>query len=696
MSVRDRVKILVVDDMPGQRLAIESALAELGEEVITLGSGLEALRLLLDHDVAVILLDVNMPEMDGFETASLIRQRPRSRHTPIIFLTAETNEMLAARGYSLGAVDYLFSPFLPDVLRAKVKVFVELSKMHERLKREAEQRIALSREQAARAAAEDESRRLRFLAEASGLLTRSLDPATLVGSLLALFVPVMAEFAAIVMLDDRGRLAETVWLHADAAGRLSRDPLSAAGVPGIEEALARVVSDGKAETLRAGGGADRGIVLPLMARGRAFGAMAVARPPSDAGYPDAELELLRDVASRAAVALDNSRLYQEIHERDRQKDEFLAMLSHELRNPLGAITTAVRLLEIVGPGDERARRAREVIARQSAQLARMVDDLLDVARLTAGRIVLSLHQVDLAEAVERAVDALRLSGSLDHHEVKLSLQPVTVAADQPRIEQVVTNLLVNALKYTDRGGRIDVEVFEEDGTAEAGTAVVRVRDTGIGISADMLPRLFDLFAQGHQALDRAQGGLGIGLTLVRRLVELHGGRVEASSDGPGRGSVFTVRLPAVTIRTPAGAEGSPPPRHVSLLRILVVEDNKDVRDMLRTMLELAGHEVREAENGLEALQLALRIKPQVALIDLGLPGLDGLELASRIRATDYGQGVVLVAVTGYGQPSDRKKTLEAGFDLHLTKPIDHDRLYEVLALAARRCGQRPALEPEER
>jgi CheY-like chemotaxis protein len=684
----ERTKILIVDDVASQRLALEAALADVDEEVLAAGSGVDALRLLLEHDVAVILLDVNMPGMDGFETASLIRQRPRSRHTPIIFLTADSDEMLVTRAYALGAVDFLFNPFAPDVLRAKVKVFVDLAKMRERVRRDAERQIALHREQAARVAAEEESRRLRMLAEASGILTRSLDTATLIGDLLVLFVPLIADVAALAITDASGR-AELSWLGAGSAGRVSHDPIAADGGAEIEALIQRVIAAGQAETVRVADGRARGVVLPLVARGTTFGALAAARPPSGAHYSDADLDLLRDIASRAAITLDNSRLYREIQDRDRQKDEFLAMLSHELRNPLGAITTAIRLLGSLGANDGRAVRAREIIDRQASHLARMVDDLLDVARLTTGRIALARAPLDLAEVVERSVDATRVSGRLEHHQVTVRAVPVIVEGDRARMEQIVTNLLVNAAKYTDRGGRIEVDV-----SATEREASVRVRDTGIGISREMLPHVFDLFAQGRQALDRAQGGLGIGLTLVRRLVELQGGRVEAWSDGPGAGSVFTVRLPRVVadvVRLEAAA--GPQPATVPALRILVVEDNADAREMLRALLEQGGHEVHEASDGLEALAMVARLRPELALIDLGLPGLDGLELASRIRAVPDGQAIVLIAVTGYGQAADRRLALEAGFDLHLVKPLDPERLTEVLLLTARRGPERKVLEP---
>ncbi len=685
------VKILVVDDLAAQRLALTAALAELDEDVIAVGSGADALRLLLDSDVAVILLDVNMPDMDGFETASLIRQRPRNRHTPIIFLTADTDEMLLPRAYSLGAVDFILNPFLPDILRAKVRVFVELSKLHQRVWREAEQRIALLQAQAAQAAAEEESRRLGLLAEAGAVLGQSLDAPTMVRGLLELFVPRLADVAAVALADGSGQIS---WRVADAAGHVRDASLPAAVGEAsdrleiaIDEAMERAMAEGKPAMLRAVEMSLRGQVLPLVARGRTVGAVAAAMTTSSRHYAEADLELLRLMANRVALAFDNSRLYREIQERDRQKDEFLAMLSHELRNPLGAITTAAHLLQTVGLTDGRAVKARDVILRQSSHLARIADDLLDVAQVTTGRVTLHRAAVDLRELVEQAIDVLRLSGRLDGHEVTARLQPVVVDVDAVRTTQVITNMLVNAVKYTDPGGRIDVALHAEDAYA-----VLRVQDTGIGMSPDMIQRLFQPFSQGHQGLDRARGGLGLGLTLVRRLVELHGGHVEAQSEGPGRGSVFTVRLPRMvraTLRRSEGAYGVP---GTAALRILVVEDRVDAREMLRALLDLAGHETLEAADGGEALRLARDLRPQVALIDLGLPGLDGLEVASRIRSAPEGESMVLVALTGYGQPHDRQKTRDAGFDLHVVKPVASDTLRDILALAAVRFAPRTIVQ----
>jgi signal transduction histidine kinase len=311
------------------------------------------------------------------------------------------------------------------------------------------------------------------------------------------------------------------------------------------------MAEGRLEKLAGSAPPLCGVVLPLVARGRTVGALAAALTVSARDYAEDDLELLRIVANRAALSLDNSRLYREIQDRDRQKDEFLAMLSHELRNPLGAIATAVHLLEGVDLTDGRALKARDVLGRQTSHLARIVDDLLDVAQVTTGRVTLDRAPVDLRELVERAIDTLRVSGRLARHRVTARLQPVVVDVDAVRTAQIVTNILVNAVKYTDPGGAIDVEL-----SAESTHAVLRVRDSGIGMSAEMIGRLFQPFSQEHQALDRARGGLGLGLTLVRRLVELQDGRVDAQSEGPGRGSTFTVRLPRAVLRAPLERESS--------------------------------------------------------------------------------------------------------------------------------------------
>jgi len=371
-------------------------------------------------------------------------------------------------------------------------------------------------------------------------------------------------------------------------------------------------------------------------------------------------------------------------EADRRKDEFLALLGHELRNPLAAISNALSVLDEVGSQEERPMRQREVIKRQSRHLARMVDDLLDVSRVTLGKIILKRQPVDLGEVIDRCLTELGMAALAEGHRLDLAVraQPVIVHGDPVRLEQVFCNLLQNAVKYTPRGGKLAVTV-----EAESGEGVVRVRDTGIGLSEEMAQRIFEPFTQVESSRQHSEGGLGLGLPLVRGLVEMHGGRVEAQSEGPSRGSEFIVRLPllrsgqkARRLVRPDPAKAAPPP---SGLHVLVVEDNEDGRESLRDLLEIWGHRVDLAENGPEGVKKALSLRPDVALIDIGLPLLDGNEVARDIRAVLPRGEIALIAMTGYGQPEDRRRALQAGFDTYLIKPVDPAVLARLLTEAGR-------------
>ncbi|MGH7401912.1 MAG: hybrid sensor histidine kinase/response regulator [Candidatus Rokuibacteriota bacterium] len=362
---------------------------------------------------------------------------------------------------------------------------------------------------------------------------------------------------------------------------------------------------------------------------------------------------------------------------NRAKDEFLAMLGHELRNPLGTLTNAVAVLERLS-GDETMRHVVAIIGRQTGHLARLVDDLLDVARVTFDKIELQRRPVDLHALAGRCLDALGQAGRTERHTVALAGGPVHVDGDAARLEQVINNLVDNALKYTPAAGRVTVTT---GCTGE--TAMLRVRDTGQGIRTDLLAQVFDLFVQEPQSLDRSRGGLGLGLALVKRLVELHGGSVAVWSAGPGQGSEFTVRLPAVAAPPSDSAEVSADARAAITRgrRVLVVEDSPDARESLRLLLEVAGHEVETSEDGPSGLAKVDLFRPEVVLIDLGLPGMDGYALAREMRRRPETRAIRLVAVTGYGQMEDRRQALAAGFDLHVTKPVDASLLDEMLGRA---------------
>jgi signal transduction histidine kinase len=523
---------LLVDDLPANLLALEALLADLGQGLVKAASGAEALRLLLQQDFAVVLLDVRMPGLNGFEVARLMRRRKRSRHTPIIFLTAaESPEFPIVEAYKLGAVDFLIKPLVPEILRAKVTGFVELHRKTEQIKRQAEQLRQLERQEAER------------------------------------------------------RLAE--------------------------------------ETQR----------------------------------------------QRAEV----------LGEEARRKDEFLATLGHELRNPLAALRNGLNVQQLRGLSDPAAEQLHALMERQADLLTRLVDDLLNLSRVSRGLVQLRKERVELGAALAGAAEAVRPLVAERGHELAVTTPPgpVWVEADPARLEQVFVNLLTNAARYTPDGGRIELT-----GELADGQAVARVRDTGIGIRPEMLTRIFELFAHADRLPGRVQEGLGIGLTLVRSLVEQHGGTVQALSEGPGQGSEFVVRLPAwagAPAAHPAGAPncggGAAPGRP---LRVLVVDDNADTAESCALLLRLDGHEVRVAPDGPVALQAARDFAPDAALLDLGLPGMDGYEVARRLRALPETGRALLVAMTGWDQEEDRHRSWEAGFDYHLTKPAPPEEIQRLL------------------
>lgn len=379
------------------------------------------------------------------------------------------------------------------------------------------------------------------------------------------------------------------------------------------------------------------------------------------------------VEQERAVLLDRERAARsEAEAANHAKDEFLAMLSHELRNPLAAIGNAAQVLVGFEKQHAFADRAVEIIGRQTRHLSRLIDDLLDVARVTAGKIVLTRERVNLADAVQRSVAVFVGDGQLQDHRTDVELEPVWVNADPARLSQVVDNLLINAIKYTPARGLIRIRTF-----AEGDEAVLRIQDSGMGIAPDLLPRVFELFTQGQRSLERAQGGLGIGLTLVRRLIELHGGRVAAFSDGPSKGSTFVVCLPrAEARRTDDVSPDEIAARASSRKRIVIIEDDTDGREALRMQLLMAGHEVHEAKDGKSGIEIVQRVRPDVVLLDIGLPGIDGYEVARRLK--DGPDCPRLVAVTGYGRPEDKARAMTAGFDAHLTKPVESDELHRAL------------------
>ncbi len=688
--------ILIVDDRSDKRVVFRTILEELDQNIVTAASGEEALKWLLDNECAVILLDVNMPGMDGLETAELIRSRRKSAHTPIIFITAFADEMHTARGYSLGAVDYILSPVVPNVLRSKVKALVQLHRLNAELKRRADERVALVREQAARSAAEESQRRASFLAEATQVMASSLDVDTILKGATGLVVPFLADYSAIVLIGDdgrvRGRRANAVrgWDTYVGTWRSSFDTLLS---DCQEAAIAKAerASEGRLvpSSVESAADAPPGEVhaFPLMTRGKARGALMLAQGPSTRRLNSADLTLAESVAGRAASAIDNCLLYEEIQNADRRKNEFLATLSHELRNPLAPLRAALHMLRSEDIDSQREGVLLESMDRQVAQMTRLVEDLLDVSRITRGAIELRRETLDVSREIRNALESCQGPLEAGRHELVVNLpkEPLHAVADRVRLQQILENLLLNAVKYTDAGGRIEVSA-----ESELGGVVMRVRDNGIGIARDRLAHVWDLFVQVDDSPERTRKGLGIGLALVRDLVKRHGGTVEADSEGLGKGSTFTIRLPRAVrgeLVSKSANEAAPHPAAAPAAvprRVLIVDDNLDAAETLEMMLQLLGQQTRQEHDGAAALKAAAEYRPEVVFLDIGLPGLSGHEVASRMRRDLGMSDVYLIALSGYGTEEDRRKSFYAGFDSHLVKPLDPTALPGILAAAERR------------
>jgi len=551
MNGSARANILMVDDQPARLLTYRAILEPLGHNLVAVNSGLEALDALMKQEFAVVLLDVKMPGMDGFETAELIHDHPRFETIPIIFVTGvHVTEFDRLKGYKAGAIDYVYIPVIPEILRSKVAVLVELYGKRRELQA-VNKELAESNKRLAEANNSLQLEKTRELEELNGHLRRAND----------------------------------------------------------------------------------------------------------------ELSRSENMLKEAVV----------------KRDEFLAMLSHELRNPLSPLRNASHMLMQGDTQDPKIVWSRGVIERQLKHLIRLVDDLLDVSRIARGKIVLVSERVNVADVVAAASETVQplLEQKRQSLELNNEATDLFVRGDPVRLSQVVGNLLHNAAKYTGEAGRIVLTTRANDGRAE-----ICVRDSGIGISADSMPHIFELFTQIPSERVNTSGGLGIGLALVRALVELHGGEIIAASDGLDRGSEFTVRLPLFASEpAAAGATNIVPPKDqvVPVRRnILIADDNQDALESLALMLRLEGHEVHCASDGEEALALAGLQRPEIVVLDVGMPKLDGCEVARRIRAESWGRGAVLVALTGWGQDVDRRRSREAGFDMHLVKPVDPATICDML------------------
>jgi PAS domain S-box-containing protein len=542
----------------------------------------------------------------------------------------------------------------------------------------------------------------RFLADASAALAELTDYRSTLQKVADLAVPVFADWCAVDILEADGSIRRLTLTHGDAAKRRLAHELRARYPPQPSDSSSamRALRTGESEwrqtvpdsvleeaardedhlALLRELGLRSYLSVPLRSRARTLGVLTCSMAGSGRTYSASDLAIAEDLAHRAVIAIENASLLATLKEADSRKDEFLAMLAHELRNPLAPIRNAVQIFRGKAPATPELRWATEVIERQVHQMTRLVDDLLDVSRITRGKIELRKERVELAEVVNSAVEASRPLIEKWGHELTVEVPPqvIHVAADPTRLAQVLSNLLNNAAKYTDQGGRIWLTA-----SRQGDDALIRVKDTGAGIPPEMLQRIFEMFTQVDHTLERSEGGLGIGLTLVKRLVEMHGGTVEARSDGPSQGSEFIVRLPVVgeTERSPTAADETIPAP--AARRILVVDDNQDAADSLGMLLRMIGNEVHTAYDGLEAVGAAATFQPDVIVLDIGLPKLNGYEAARQIRAQQGGAERVLIALTGWGQEEDRLRSKEAGFDHHITKPVEFSTLKKLLAEATR-------------
>ena len=544
----------------------------------------------------------------------------------------------------------------------------------------------------------------RFLADASAALAAVVDDKSTLDKLASLSVPRFGDWCVVDVVDPDGSLRRVAATHVDPAKVAAVHELGRRSPPKLDvpfDAAARVAHTGAPEhhedlpdslleervrdpeplrLLRALGLRSY-LCVPMKARGKVLGVLTFVAAGPGRRYGETDLALAEELARRAAVALENARLYAELRDADRRKDEFLATLAHELRNPLAPIWNTLQILKLPGADPSIIAQSRDRMERQVQHLVRLVDDLLDVSRVMRGKIDLRKQRVSLSQVTTHAIETAQPQITSKGHTLHVSLppHPLDVEADPVRLAQVVSNLLTNAARYTEKKGHIWLTAARE-----AGRVVVRVRDDGIGIAPEMLPRIFDLFTQVDNSVARSHGGLGIGLTLVKSLVEMHGGEVEARSAGLGQGSEFTVKLP------PAAAEEAATPEHAgergepertsapAKWRVLVVDDNTDAADTLAMLLELSGSDVQVANDGLSALAAAASRRPDIIFLDIGMPHMDGYEVARRIRKTPSLDGVLLVALTGWGQEEDRRRSAEAGFDVHLVKPVEPGALETVL------------------
>ncbi len=686
MVFEPKVNVLLVDDHPENLLALEAILDSLGQNLVKANSGKEALRCLLNQDFAVILLDVQMPEMDGFETATLIRSREKTRDTPIIFLTAfSTSDTLMFKGYSLGAVDYLLKPIQPEILISKVTVFVDLFKKTAEVKRQAAQLEAVNAEISRQAAT------LRKLALLLDLAHDTI---------------MVCDMSSTIIFWNNGAQQMYGWAKEDVLGKNSHLLLQTKFPQPLEDIEAELVCEGRWE----------GELVHIKRDGTPITvASRWALQRDENCLPSAILEINNDISNRKQAEEERAQLIceqaarQEAEAANRMKDEFLATLSHELRTPLNSMLGWARLLRTKKFDENTTARALETIERNASLQAQLIEDILDVSRIIRGKLRLNLHPVNLVPVIETAIDtvrpaaenkAIQLEFVIDssdyspggHKAPPLLPTPHSlflVSGDSDRLQQVVWNLLTNAIKFTPKDGKVEVRL-----ECAGSYAQIRVSDTGIGISKDFLPYVFDRFRQADSTSTRSHGGLGLGLAIVRHLVELQGGTVYVESEGEGQGATFIVKLLLIEGSRGTQQQGSrregnyasldlchPRPLPLTGLRVVVVDDDIDTRDFLTTVLEQHGVKVTAVGSVCEALVAFEQLKPDVLISDIGMPEEDGYGLIRKVRALEAKRGgkIPAIALTAYASDEERMRSLSAGFQMHLPKPVEPAKLIAVVA-----------------
>lgn len=836
--------ILLVDDRPQNLMALRVILEPLGERLVLAQSGEEALKYLLEDEFAVILLDVVMPGLDGFQTAAAIKERERTRHTPIIFLTAASqHEQQVFRGYDIGGVDYITKPFNPDILRLKVGVFVDLYRKNALLRHQDEQLRENERRERIRAIAEqqrlgeqryqtlaesmpqivwtanaagdvtytnqrcidfiglasdvlrergwqtalhpqdaddfvqgwnravhakqdyeaflrlrsardgayhwhlwravpvrgsggeivswigtstdiDDHERattaLKSLAEASTILSSSLDFLSSVKKLPSVLIPTIADWCTIDLLRADGSIETVASAHADPEDHEMLAQFTERHPPKLTHSLGpgHAMASGKSELISL---VDNGslavlaledpyfqglrdlkvlscVSAPILARGKIMGAISFGATHSRRPFDTEDLLLVEDLARRIANAIDNAELY-EVAERERvalqqanlAKDEFLAVMSHELRSPLNAILGWVQLMQTGRLSAAECERGLQTIERNARAQSQLIGDLLDVSRIIAGKLQLDIQAIDLRAIVEATVDSIRPAARNKGVEILSALDASipTFHGDPVRLQQIVSNLLSNAIKFTPGGGRVEVRLFSHDDAV-----TFEVVDSGAGIRAEFLPFVFERFRQADSSMARAHGGLGLGLSIVRHLTELHGGIVRAASEGEGRGAQFTVVLPfsrstrpptrMFQPHLPTKLSSSNTPLELEGLRVLLVEDLPDGRELFTFMVERAGANVVAVGTAEAAYEAILAEPPDILVSDIGLPGADGFSLMERVRALapERGGNTPAIAMTAHASPSDQQRALAVGFHGYLAKPVERNQLIALIRAVA--------------